>query len=420
MGITVAKATRAMKWSRLDFSGVTDGRKARGKRHGHTGLMRQAVAAVAAGARSLRQFEGFGESLTGRALRAFGLKRAPSDTCMYGMLSKQAPDGLDQVLVQQVKSAIEQKVICNDLFDAGVIAIDGKSIWSGPCEAVPQARKTKGESGLPTWFVMAQRACLVSSSARPVVHQRLMKANEGETTTFRETFRWLVDNFGKSFEFVTYDAGGVSRDNARIVHEAERAYWFAIKGSQASVLTAAHTRLGSKDDIHDFERVAAERVEERAQGRDVVREAFCVAVTARDPELEFPGAKQLWRIRMTSTLRDDAGKLVDQHIEDRYFITNRVLSLKNGLRLARLHWGIENGPNWTMDVMLGEDDGSVCTKGVAVEVWSWLRLLAYNLISFWRRHLRSRHGDAVSWRDTMSHLRDSFIALVDGPRLMPV
>jgi hypothetical protein len=420
MGITVAKATRAMKWSRLDFSGVSDGRKARGKRHGHAGLLRQAVAAMAAGMRSLRQFEAFGEGLTGRALRAFGLKRAPSDTCMYGMLSKQAPSGLDQVLVQQVKDAIEQKVISNDLFDTGVIAIDGKSIWSGPCEAVPQARKTPGENGLPTWFVMAQRACLVSSSARPVVHQKLMNANEGEATTFRETFRWLLENFGKSFEFVTYDAGGVSRENALVVHEAERAYWFAIKGSQPSVHMAARTRLGSKEDMGDSSREGSVRVEERSQGRDVVREAFCVAVTERDPELEFPGAKQLWRIRMTSTQRDDAGKLVDRHVEDRYFITNRVLSPKNGLRLARLHWGIENGPNWTMDVILGEDDGSVCTKGVAVEVWSWLRLMAYNLISFWRRHLLPRHGDAVSWLDTLNHLRDSFVSLVDGPRLMPV
>jgi hypothetical protein len=31
-------------------------------------------------------------------------------------------------------------------------------------------------------------------------------------------------------------------------------------------------------------------------------------------------------------------------IEDRYFVTNRMLKAEKALRLVRLHWGIESAP----------------------------------------------------------------------------
>lgn len=410
MTISAAKATRAMKWGRLGFRGVDDGRKARGTRHAHEGLLRLAVAALAAGARTLRAVEAFGEDIGSRGRRFLSLKKAPSDTCQYDLLSKQTTKGFAEELVGQVKTALEQKVIGNDLFPVGVIAIDGKECFSGDHEAIPEARRTDS-GGAPVWYVMAQRACLVSSSARPVVHQRLIAADAGEADTFPATYAFLCEQFGRSFEFVSYDAGGTSRSNAKLVNDSQRGYWFAVKGNQPTVHRAARSRLGCHAEPGDAERAAQGRTSDRAKGAHVVREAFGGFIDKDDPEIDFAGARQIWRIRQTSRWTDDAGSVKKCVVEDRYFLTNRVVSAENALRLARLHWGIENGANWTMDVVLGEDDGTVCTRGVAVEVWSWLRLLAYNLVSFWRRKLPRVHGETPSWERALNTLRDAFRAI---------
>ena len=74
------------------------------------------------------------------------------------------------------------------------------------------------------------------------------------------------------------------------------------------------------------------------------------------------------------------------------------LSGREILRLVRLHWGVENGCHWTMDVVLGEDTRSWCTKGKALRMLSWLRLLAYNALRFLRhRYLRSASSRGQSW-----------------------
>jgi hypothetical protein len=48
------------------------------------------------------------------------------------------------------------------------------------------------------------------------------------------------------------------------------------------------------------------------------------------------------------------------HDSQRYFVMSILtgaLTRDEKLALVRLHWGIENGCLWTLDVVLGEDDG---------------------------------------------------------------
>ena len=88
-------------------------------------------------------------------------------------------------------------------------------------------------------------------------------------------------------------------------------------------------------------------------------------------------------------------------MENRYFITSLPWDRLSGdeiLRLVRLHWGVENGCHWTMDVVLGEDDHPWCTQGRALRMLSWLRLLAYNVLRLLRdRYLRSTAGRTMAW-----------------------
>ena len=422
MEITAAKAARTAKWTRLNFKSVPDCRKARGLRHSHEGMLRQAVAAMASGDRTLREVESFGRSLSPTGRRHLGLTKWASDTGLYALLSKQSTEGFAEQLTEQVTEALENKVIGNDLFPRGVIAIDGKSIWSGSNEKVPCARGNRGEDGnRGTVHVMAQRACLVSSRARPVVHQRLIPADAGEADSFPAVYNYLHKNFGRSFEVVTHDAGGTSRTNAALVNETNRAYVFAIKGNQPSVLLLARSLLGSKQDPADQKQTGFAGPDEKYDGNVDRREAFCVSIDGSRPDIDFAGARQLWRIRHTSIRTVKGTDVVDRQVSDRYFITNKVFNPKDALAIVRLHWGIENGPNWTMDRIFGEDEvGAPCTRNHAVAVWSWLRLLAYNLVSFWRGRLKPSATAVPEWKEILKFLRCCFASLIDGASPMSV
>jgi hypothetical protein len=400
-----------VRQSGVDFSPVKDARRG-ATSHGHHGLLRLLVAAFACGERALRGVESFADGLSKGALRTLGLRAAASDSTLYRQLAQQNVAGFALVLVAQVKEALLRKWIANDLFREGVVAIDGKSSWSGRVKAHPSCKAQQTESG-PRHFLMAQRACLVSSSARPVVTQRFIGADAGEMDTFGATFAFLLRHFGRSFEVVTHDAGGVSRENARLVHEAQKTYLFAVKGSQPRLFEAARSRLGCKGMPGDAALTGEAATEERADGASIRREVMRCRVEADDPELEFPGARQLLRVRQTTTRTLPSGRS-ESAVEDRYFVANRIFAADDALKLARLHWGIENGPNWACDVVLGEDDGAPCETGNGVAVTSWLRLLAYNLLSIWRHKLPPVRDEIVAaWTRSVIALRLAWLAAKD-------
>lgn len=403
MKLTKAKGRRAQRWFDVDFTGVSDPRKA--PRHSHHGLLALIVSALAAGARTLRGIEAFGDDLPKRRLKQVGLKAPPSDSTLYWLLEAQSVPRFAGLLVEQVKEALLHKTISNDLFSQGVVAMDGKCVWSGRVKAHPRCQEQVQKDGSSRFTLMAQRACLVSSSARPVVTQQFIAADAGEADTFEKTFGFLTKNFGRSFEVVTYDAGGSSRHNASVVHEANKAYVFAIKGNQPTVHQAAMSRLGVSTAPGDAALKGVASTSERADGARICREVFLAKVEAKDPEVDFKGARSLWRVRQT-TVRTLPGGTEETTVEDRYFICNRVFCANDALKLARLHWGIENGPNWTMDVVLGEDGGSPCETGKGVAVVSWLRLLAYNLLSMWRHKLPPRRDELTTpWARAIESLR---------------
>lgn len=409
MGLTQAKARRAIRWSEVEFEGVRDPRRGRA-RHDHGGLLALLTAALATGVQTLRGVEGFGDELSVQARRALGLKDSPSDTSLYRLLATQSLFGFALTAVKQVKQALLTKRIGNDLFPFGVVAVDGKSAWSGHYEAHRKCRRQEGTTGSGDYHLLMQRACLVSSSARPCVTQTVVDPDAGEADTFKQTFAFLLRHFGRSFDFITHDAGGTSRENAALVHGAQKAYVLAIKGNQPRVHTAARSRLGTRETPADAAEHGEAQTEERADGALIRREVFRCAVESDDPEIEFAGARQLWRVRQTSTCQLPSGQ-PETTIEDRYFITNRVLSAAHALTIVRLHWGIENGPNWTMDMELGEDDGTPCATGNGILIVSWLRLIAYNVLSIWRHHLKPVRDEVLAcWERARRWLRDAFRA----------
>ena len=170
-------------------------------------------------------------------------------------------------------------------------------------------------------------------------------------------------------------------------------------------------RLYAKARVSLAGRPVRARTRERAKGEWVERE---LRVVDMPPEEDFPDARQLVWVRQR---REREGGL--PKVETRLFITSipgRQLSAEQMLTLVRLHWGIENGPNWTADMMLQEDTASPCLRGKAPLVLSWLRMLAYNLLAMVRTQLPSRDGRPTSFARTMEVLYQGLLGLAALPR----
>ncbi|HEX8439577.1 ISAs1 family transposase [Archangium sp.] len=343
----------------LTFKGVKDPRARRGQRHPLGAMLTLLVQALAVGRRVLRRAEALGEDLLREGTAPEGLRRPVSDTTLDRLLGSLEPEGLEQEVYQD-------------------------------------------EQGQEYWYPYALRASLTSSAAHPVLDQKLLEGKQGEATAFPELFKRVVDKSGRHFEYVTVDAGMTSAANARVVRQAGKHYLMALEEN--------FHRLHDKAWVVLAVAPVKVRVRERVKGEWVERELRGVDMP---PEEDFPGARQLVWVRQQRTRDGGLPK-----VETRLFLTSMPsghLSAEQLLTLVRRHWGIENGPNWTADVVLEEDSASPSLRGNAPLVLSWLRVLAYNVLALVRTHLPARDGRPPSFARTMEVLYQGLLGLAVLP-----
>lgn len=400
---TPGHVKRMMTSLGLTFKGVKDPRARRGQRHPLAAMLMLLVQALAVGRRVLRRAEALGEDMLREGTAPEGLKRPVSDTTLDRLLGSLEPEGLEQEVHQVVRRGLDKGLIRHDLFSRGVVSIDGKAGESTPGQAPCEpSHTTKDEQGREYWYPYALRASLTSSAAQPVLDQKLLEGKQGEATAFPELFKRVVEKFGRHFEYVTVDAGMTSAANASVVREAGKHYLMALKEN--------FHRLHGKAWVALAVAPVKVRVRERVKGEWVERE---LRVVDKPPEEDFPGAQQWVWVRQTRTRDGELPK-----VETRLFLTSipsGQLSPEQMLTLVRRHWGIENGPNWTADVVLEEDTASPSLRGKAPLVLSWLRLLAYNVLALVRTHLPARDGRPASFARTMEVLYQGLLGLAVLP-----
>lgn len=113
--------------------------------------------------------------------------------------------------------------------------------------------------------------------------------------------------------------------------------------------------------------------------------------------------RQVVVVEQTTRPRDGGADTV----ELRYFATNlpqATMTPKQLLELVRRHWSIENDCNWTLDVVMSEDDGAWCTQRKSMLALGVLRMIAYNLLQWLRKsHVKVRHeriaDTPMPWRE---------------------
>jgi hypothetical protein len=407
MSITEAQARRAVRHADIPWDReVEDPREESWVVHDHLGLLGGLAAAFSIACRTLRRAEDFFADLGLGARRALGLGRgAPSDTTLYRLLAGQSPAGLEATLFAQVRDLVARKVVRNDAFPVGVVSFDGKGTWSRvDGETMPGAVQSSYDAeGSSVQTFGALRAALTSSSVCPCVGQRIIGSKEGESPAFRELLPSVVEQLGAHFRIVTGDAGLCARENAELATSLGRWYLFGLKGNQPYLHDVAR-------DFGQYDlRTPLARTAEKYQGHTIVRELHARDVVS-EPAAAIEAAQQMWYVCQTTT--DARGRIVA--VEQRFFVTSiptGTLTRAEELALVRLHWGIENGCHWTLDVVLGEDEGHPCQASRAsIETVSWLRLIGYNALSAWRQLAPPKDKKPITWDRAAETLRDALLA----------
>jgi len=408
MALTEAQARRALRHADIPWDAkINDPRASSWVVHAHLGILGGLAAAFAVGCSNLRRAEDFFSDLGIGTRRALGLGRGtPCDTTFYRLLVGQSPTGFEETVFQQVKQLIAGRVVKNDHFRMGVMNFDGKGTWSrAGGEEVDGARQSWcDEEGTSLQTVGALRAVLASSSVCPCVSQKIIGSKEGESPAFRELFPKVCHHLGAHFQIVTGDAGLCARENAELVSDHDRFYLYGLKGNQPHLLELAqqHGRYFSRG------RKPLARTEERYRANTIVRELYACTV-AGDPQVDMKDARQFFYVNQT-TYGPDGDPCA---VELRYFVTSLpegMLTRDEELALVRLMWAIENGCNWTMDMVLGEDDSQPCQANkTSIETVSWLRIIGYNALSAWRRLLPAKDRKPASWRRATQTLRDALV-----------
>jgi len=206
-----------------------------------------------------------------------------------------------------------------------------------------------------------------------------------------------VKQFPRLFRYVTGDAGLASHSNAAKVLEHKKMYLWQIKGNFSKLYPLASKLLSASP--------LEAQTSEAYQGSTVTRQLRRITV----PEnVKFAGATQFVGVRSIRT--DKSGTTIT---EDRVFITSipkDELSPKRLLKLVRLHWGIENNCNWTVDMIFEEDSRRPCNLENGPIVITWLLLFAYNLVAIFRAHLPLKDRLPERWERARELIYQAFLS----------
>jgi predicted transposase YbfD/YdcC len=398
-GIQAHFKTRSLA---LKPRGITDPRNRRGKRYRLERVWRSTLLALCLLTESTRRAVSIGRALPGRT--GCGIGR----TALSDLVSRLEPKEVRGMLRGQIHEEMHRKALRPVGLPLGVIAIDGKSVWTGDEKVNRFCQRSHKESGIPYWNFRVLRAVLVSASAPVCIDQAPIPADTNDMGAFGNFFAELQREYSRSqlFEVVTMDAGFCSEYNAHLVDDAGYGYVIGLKGNQPELLTEARRVLLP---MANETPPQAASPWEREKGNFVQRRFWRTREMAK--WLDWPHLRQVWLIR--KVIRGINGE--ETVVEDRFFVTNLTIGRLNPdqcLTVVRRHWRIENDCYNTLDTQWREDTGFWSRKGNGLLVCSLMRMIAYNILWLLRVvHFKSRNHRSLPWMQLRDLVRDALVQI---------
>ena len=238
---------------------------------------------------------------------------------------------------------------------SGTVAIDGKTV---------RGSGSAGEMAIHMVSAFTTRFGLV-------LGQEKVAEKSNEITAIPELLKAL-DLKGL---LVSIDAMGCQKTIARLIMDQKADYLLAVKNNQPALFAAIEEAFIGCAALPVSDRY---RHAKKAHGRIIGQTTTVLSAKDIIDTAQWAECKTIGRI---DTLRYTNGK--SSELEQRYYISSRVLTAEQLAAHARSHWGIENQLHWVLDVIFAEDASTVRTDN-APENFSLLRKIALNLLQLHR------------------------------------
>lgn len=344
------------------FEEVKDERIERCKKHSLVDILMIVFFGVLCGCKSIEAIHLYAELSINTLKKYLVLANGiPSADTILRVLAKINTEQLGKVFISYAKSVFGEKIQ-----DGDVVAIDGKTeCGSEYCPAAEDGRKHKAVHMVSAW----------ASRLGVCFGQVKTEEKSNEITAIPELLE-LLDLKGV---IVTIDAMGCQKKIAGKITEKKSDYVFSLKGNQEKI----------HDDVKDFfteheldekycNRYRIQKYEgevEIGHGRIEKRECFlCTNIKWLEGKDDWSNLKAVGMIRCHRTVKK-SGK---DSVETRYFITS-LTDAAQACEALRLHWGVENGLHWELDVVFGEDLSQLRKDNSAANM-NMIRKLVINIL----------------------------------------
>lgn len=246
---------------------------------------------------------------------------------------------------------------------AKIIALDGKT-------SRRSHDKTSGKAALHMVSAFATHASLV-------LGQEATADKSNEITAIPVLLEKLAQNGGVKGALVTIDAMGCNPRITQSIIDHGADYLIALKRNQASMFEDVQQLFSDPEAVAKMQSFQSF---DKGHGRIEKRTAFvCTDISWMSRNKPCPGEYRFPDLKCLVCIRSEVEEKGVIRVEERYYISSRMLSAEEALRAVRAHWKIENSLHWVLDVTF-KDDLSRVRKGHGAKNMAVVRHFAFNLL----------------------------------------
>lgn len=336
------------------FDILEDPRKNKGKLHKLNDIIIMCIFAILSNCKDATEIAYFLELRKDYFTKLLGLKYGtPSHDTISWVFRIINPNEFMNTFINWVKEIINVKTNTKHK----VIPIDGKAIKSAT---------DKVNNGNIPYIVSA-----FSQEFGLSIGQVKVDDKSNEITAIPD----LLDLIDIEDCIITIDAIGTQKTIVnKIVNEKNAHYCLSVKSNHKSLFYDIDEYFKfALNDKYELSKLSFYSSSNKDHGRIEKRECYVCN------DVSFINDKNVWAnlksIILVRNYREEYGNL---SIDDRYYISDLVLSAQDFSDIVKKHWSIENNLHWILDVHFREDL-SLSKKNNAISNFSIVRKFCYNL-----------------------------------------